>query len=109
MIDLIFYLGSEVVFVRVQGHNVLMASGTNGAQMATIDGIKLSKSGVVKEYPDLNSHPNWREEAIGRFKAKLRELSSEDAIANYVIEDLKKHGYIPKYKQIAGHRKEVIS
>ena len=108
MIDLIFYFGSEVVFVRVQGTSVYMASGSNGNQMATIDGLQLSKSGVIKEYPDLNTHPNWKQEAIDRFKAKLRQLSSEQAIANYVIEDLKKHGYIPKYKQVAGFRREIL-
>lgn len=108
MIEVILYFGPEIVIARVVGRTVYLGSQRNGAMLATIDGMKLSRAGVEREFPDLKGKDNWREEAIKRFKEKLKTFSSEDEVANYVIEDLRKFGYTPKYKQKAGFRPERI-
>ena len=108
MIEVILYFGTEIVMVRVREGKVTFCSSSNGAVEATIDGIKLSRAGVIKEFPDLKDNPLWKEEGINRFKEKIQELSSEEAIAEYVIMDLKKFGYIPKWKQKAGFRRIKI-
>ena len=108
MIELMFTFGTEYVLVVIKGHQVTFGNTSYGAQMAAIDRLKLDKAGVIKEFPDLEGHEHWRQEAIKRFKDKIMLLDSEEAIANYIIEDLKKHGYKPYYKQIAGHRKVRI-
>jgi len=110
MIDTILYFGTEIVLVRINGRNVTFGANIspNNPVMTTIDGLRLSKAGVIKEFPDLKDNPNWQQEAIARFKDKIRSFNTEEEIWKYVIDDLKKFGYIPKYKQVAGYRREVI-
>ncbi len=108
MIDLIFYFGTDVVFVRVTGKDVRFSTSQYGAMGCSIDGLKLNKEGAIREFPDLIDRWDWREEAIKRFKEKISTLNNEDDVANYVISDLKEFGYIPKFKQKAGFRREVL-
>lgn len=104
MIDAILRLGSEMVFIRVDGHDVRFSDSSG--KMATIEGLKLSRSGVTKEFPDLKDDEHWRQKAIERFKQKIKELDGEDEIFKFVINDLKGYGYIPLYKQKQGFRRE---
>lgn len=108
MIELIFYFGTDIIMIRIIGHRVTFVNSTFGAIESTIDGLKLSKSGVIKEYPELKDREDWKEEAIRRFKNKIFELNEEEAIAEYIIMDLKKYGYIPKWKQKQGFRRTKI-
>lgn len=108
MIEVIFYFGTEISMVRIRGNHVTLCSSSQGSVEATIDGLKLSKSGVVKEFPDLKDKENWREESIIRFKQRIKDFKSEEAVAEYLIEDLKKFGYVPKYKQVMGFRRVAI-
>jgi hypothetical protein len=108
MIGLIFYYAQEIIYIRIDGHNVHFSNSTFGAVETSIDGLKLNKSGVLKEYPDLKDNDNWKEIAIERFKEVINAMKTEDAIAEYIIEDLKKYGYVPKWKQKAGFRRTKI-
>lgn len=108
MIDLIFYFGTEIIFVRIQGKNVTFANSGYGMKMAPIDGLKLSYTGVVKEFPDLKDNENWKEEGIKRFKKHLSTFETEDEISQYIIKDLKSHGYVPKFMQKAGFRRKKV-
>ena len=108
MIELMFTFGTDYILVVVNHHSVQFGNTSFGTQLADISGLKLNREGVLKEFPDLITNVNWREEAINRFKDKIRLLNSEEAIVTYLIEDLRKFGYKPYYKQIQGHRKEVI-
>ena len=105
MIELMFSFGTEYILVRVDGHDVRFGNTVYGATMATIDGLKLNKAGVIKEFPDLEGNENWRIQAIERFKAKLGILATEEEISKYILEDLRKFGYTPIFKQVAGHRR----
>lgn len=108
MIQVIFYFANEIVLVTIRGNHITFATSEYGAKEAPIDGLKLSKSGVENEFPDLKDNPEWKNIALERFKQKIKELPDEDAVANYIISDLRKYGYHPKYKQKQGFRREAI-
>lgn len=100
-------MGTEIIFVRVNGTNITF-SNSGQLIMSGIDGLKLNYYGTIKEFPDLKDKLDWKDEAIKRFKEKISKMKNEDEIANYIIMDLKNHGYEPKIKQKAGFRREVI-
>jgi hypothetical protein len=108
MIDLIFYFGTEIVFIRIEGTNIRFANSNQGNQWATIDGLKFDYQGVVKEYPDLKDKQDWKDESLRRFKEKIKAMTKEEQICEYIVEDLKMHGYTPKFKQKAGFRREIL-
>lgn len=101
---MIFHFGPDVVLIKVEGNNVKFGNTSYGAQLTSIDGLKLSKAGVIKEFPELKDSPLWKEEAIFRFKKHIKRLNTERAKAKYISEDLKKHGYVLKKVQQAGQR-----
>ena len=107
MLGVIFMFASEMVEVRLDGNHVLFRSGMQPT-WATIEGLKLSYEGVCKEFPDLEGQVNWKAQAIERFRDKLASYELEADKMDYIIEDLKKYGYIPKYIQKGGHRPERI-
>jgi hypothetical protein len=108
MIDIIFQFASEYVLVRVKDNQLYFMTQNFGSQWATIDGLKFNKQGTIKEYPDLESNSEWQTIAIQRLKDKIKAMNTEGEITDYIINDLRKHGYIPKYKQRVGFRREVI-
>ena len=108
MIDLIFYYGTEIVFVRVLGTKVTFASSSNGALYAPLSGLRLNKEGCIKEFPDLIDREDWKDESLKRWQDKIDNLGSEEAVVDFIVEDLKKHGYIPKFKQKQGFRRQKI-
>ena len=107
MIDLLFFRGTEISFVRVNGHSVGFADNLSGNMFASLKGMKLDYYGCVKEFPDLKDNKNWKEEVIKRFDKKIKSMDSEEEIADYIVEELTKFGYILKKKQKAGFRAEV--
>lgn len=109
MIGIIFQFGGEIVETRVEGTNVLFRSSTYGTQFVPIESLHLDKSGVVKEFPELEGDEQWRQKAIERFKSEMKKLRNENKVADYLIKDLTKYGYIPKYKQKKGFRVEALS
>jgi len=104
MISTIFEYGSEMVEVRVNQTNCLFRTVSTNGGFVPIEGIKLEKAGCVKEHPDLKNDLEWKEKAIKRFKQKLKDYSTEKQRMNYIISDLTKHGYLPRYMQQEGHR-----
>lgn len=107
MIQVVFEFGGSHVGVEVNGETVSFYDFTV-LQHATIDGLKLNYEGVIKEHPDLKDNPEWRKIAIQRFKDYIKNLPSENARVDYLINDLKKWGYKPLYKQKMGFRPEKI-
>lgn len=103
-----FRFGADHILVSVAGNHITFANTEQGMVQATIEGLRLSKSGVMKEFPDLKDNPDWATEAVKRFKDKVSTLGTEELKVNYIIEDLRKHGYIPMYKQKGGFRPERI-
>lgn len=72
--------------------------------VAPIEGIKLSRSGVIKEHPDLEDNEDWRKIAIERLKDYMKKLDSEEEKLDYVKEELTKYGYKALFYQVKGWR-----
>ncbi|MFP4457157.1 MAG: hypothetical protein ACLFPS_05800 [Clostridia bacterium] len=89
--------------VRIKDSTCFFRSSTS-MQFATIDGLKLDKAGVIKEFPDLKENKEWRKIAIKRFKTKMKGLKTEKEQAEYVLKDLTKFGWQPISMQKQGHR-----
>lgn len=106
MIGVIFEFAGEMIEIRVDKNRVYFRRAAT--PWATIEGLKLSKTGVIKEFPDLSLSDNWREIAINRFKEKIKSFKTEEEKVDYVIDDLRKHGYIPKAMQKQGFRVKKI-
>jgi len=106
VIGVVFQFGSQIIEVRVEGVNCLFRTGQFGGAFAPIDGLQLDYRGVCREFPDLELREDWKQQAINRFKDKMKQLKTEEERINYVINDLKKFGYNPLYKQKNGFRME---
>lgn len=107
MIGVVFQFGSEFVEVRVKDNGVYFRT-SQFTNFATIDGIKLSKSGVIKEFPDLKDNDDWQNIARERFKGKIKQMKTEREKTDYIINDLKKFGYVPLYEQPQGFRPKKL-
>jgi len=108
MIDILCYLGTEIIFVRINGNDIKFANSVHGNIWASIDGLKLSYIGVCREFPDLELRVDWKQEAIHRFKEKIKLMKDEEEVYQYLIKELNKMGYIPIKKMKAGFRPEAI-
>lgn len=108
MITIFFEFSNEYILVTIKGNKVTFANTQFGAKETGIEGLRLSREGVIKEFPDLEGKDNWKDEAIKRFKKKINSFSTESQIAEYLITDLKNHGYFPKKIQREGFRPKPI-
>jgi len=108
MIEILFEFGTEAILIRIDGNSVRFSNTLFGNVMADIKGIRLSREGVIKEFPDLKESEDWKEEAINRFTEKIKGCATEKEKADYIVEDLRKFGYIPKFLQKKGYRRRVI-
>ena len=108
MIDILFYFGGDIILVKIQGVNITFATSQYGNVQAPIEGLQLNYVGVCREHPDLELRDDWKEEAIRRFKEKIKSMKDEDEIAQYIISDLSHYGYVAQYKQKQGFRREKL-
>lgn len=108
MIEILFTFGTETILVVIKGEQILFGNTGYGCQLATIDGLQLDYLGVCKEFPDLEGKNNWKEESIKRFKEKIKSFKTEQERADYIIQDLKKFGYIPVQIKKQGFRSKKI-
>lgn len=107
MIQAVFKLGGDQLLIEVDGNNVMFCD-VSDMQLTTIEGLRLDKGGVMKEFPDLKDNPDWRKEAIKRFKEHIKNMKTETERIDYVIMELSKFGYEPLYKRRKGFRPERI-
>jgi len=103
MLRISFRLGGEIIEVVSKGNNIFFSDPATN-MLTTIEGLRLSKAGVIKEFPDLKNKKNWKEEAIKRFKNHIKSLDKEEDVSDYIVKELKKYGYEPLLKQKAGFR-----
>ena len=107
MIGALFKFGNEIVEARISDNTALFRSSSQNV-WATIDGMKISKPGVIKEFPELKNDKEWKNKAKEKFKKKIKSLKTEEEQLNYVIEDLRSFGYQPMFKQKKGFRPKKI-
>jgi len=102
MIKGTFRMGGDLLDVVINNNNILFtdASGV----ITTIEGIRLSKSGIIKENPDLENDDDWKAKGIDRFKKYVNKIKTENKKIEYVKDELQKHGYQPMFKQRGGFR-----
>ena len=98
-----FQLGGEQIAVIVDSNNIMFSDVATGTT-TTIQGLKLSKAGAIKEHPDLKDDEEWRKKSIDRLKEHIKTFKTETQKINYVKDELVKHGYTPVFFQRAGHR-----
>ena len=103
MINATFKLGGELVSVKVEGNNLAFFDIGTG-QITTLEGIRFSKAGVLKEFPDLEGDDNWKKKALDRLKEHMKKKETEWEKMLYIKEELNKFGYDALYYQRAGHR-----
>src|SRR6056297_92695 len=103
MIKGTFKIGGDLIDVVVKQNNLFFWD-SNTQMTTTIEGLKLSKAGVIKEHPDLENDEEWKKKAIDRLKEHIKKFNTEDEKLNYIKSELTKHGYEPKFKQKAGWR-----
>ena len=99
-----FTNGPEKILVKIRGADIKFVSSEQGMVEASIEHLKLSHAGVVEEFPDLVDAPNWREQAIKRFKSKMKDYDTDAQRGDYIVAELSKHGYKPERWQMDGHR-----
>lgn len=107
MIDLLFRKGTQLITIRIIGHELMFAEVKGDIiRYAPIESLRLNVAGILKEFPDLEgkSEIEIRQEGLKRFKEKLKKFNSEEQIKEYLKKDLFKHGYILLVTQKAGFR-----
>lgn len=102
-----FRLGGDNIEVIIEGNNLLFSDISTGT-ITTIEGLKISKVGVVKEFPDLKNDLEWKKKALDRFKENIKSMKSSQQKIDYIIYELNKYGYEPLFSQRAGHRPKKI-
>jgi len=105
MINATFKLAGELISIKVEGNNLGFFDVGTGL-MTTIEGLRLSKAGVLKEHPDLKDNPDWRKIAIDRLKEHMKTYNSEMEKMKYIKEELNKFGYEDLMLTRAGFRPE---
>lgn len=108
MIGALFTFRGESVEVRIVDSTCYFRTSQFGSGFVNIEGLKLDKKGVIKEHPDLKERDDWREEAIIRFKDKIKNFNNEMEQIKYIINDLKKFGYMPICIQRTGFRPQRV-
>lgn len=103
MIKGTFQIGPDIIEVIIDAGNTMFRDTSSGTT-TTIHGLKLSKTGVIKEHPDLKDDNEWKKKSIDRLKEHIKKLKTEDKKINYIKDELSKHGYTPMFKQKGGFR-----
>lgn len=98
-----FRLGVDNIEVVVDGNNLYFyKDGT----ITTIEGLKLDKTGTLKQFPDLKDKEDWRKIAIERLKNHIKKMKNEKEKIYYIKDELEKYGYTALFLQKAGWRPE---
>ena len=111
MITMRFRIGGKIQVIQITGKELVFAELVGGMpKIATIEGLRLVPSEIVKKFPDLKGKPieYIKKEAIRRFKEHLKSMKSEEEIMEYVRKELEPHGYQLLMYQKSGWRPVVV-
>ncbi len=108
MIGVIMHFANDVVEFRVIGNQLHIRNSAYGSSLVPLSpgNIGLNYDGVIKELPYLKGDDKWKEKACDKIKERFRELETDDEKINYIVDEMKKYGYIPRFTQKKGHRPE---
>jgi hypothetical protein len=99
----VFQFGSDIVEAIIDGNNIMFMDVSTG-MITTPEGLRIDRSGVFKEFPDLKDDEEWKKKAIERLKEHIKTFDTSDKKLNYIKNELTKFGYVPLFKQTAGWR-----
>ena len=102
-----FKYANDVVFVIIDGNNLMFLDSMG--TITTLDGLKIDKNGVIKEFPDLKDDDDWKKKGIQRLKEHMKKFDSEYKKMIYIKDELIKFGNEPLYYQKAGFRPREFS
>lgn len=103
MINATFQLASDLVSVKVEENNLCFFDVGSG-QVTTLEGLRMSKAGVLKEFPDLKDEIEWKKFAIDRLKDHMKSFNTEMEKMIYIKNELIKFGYAPLHYAKQGFR-----
>jgi hypothetical protein len=103
MIHAQFKLAGDIFDIIVDGNN-LMFQDIGTGMITSVEGLRLSKAGVLKEHPDLKDDSDWKKIAIDRLKEHVKKYRTEMEKVHYVKDELNKFGYDALMYQQAGFR-----
>lgn len=103
MIHAQFKLAADIIEIVIEGNNLMFQDVGSGI-ITSIEGVRLSKAGVLKEHPDLKDNPDWKKIAINRLKEYIKKYPKEIEKLHYVKDELNKFGYQALFYQKAGFR-----
>jgi len=97
-----FKYANENITVIIDGNNLMFldSSGT----ITTLEGLRIDKTGVIKEFPDLKDDEEWKQKGLNRLKEHIKKMNTEMEILKYIKTELNKFGYEELYYQRAGFR-----
>jgi len=102
----------SLLVVEIVGNRIIsFATLHQGLTMySTIDGLKFSKVGMLKSFPDLKDldFAEMKKEAMKRFKQKIKEMKTEQELHAYIVDDLKNHGYVLYKTEKKGFRTNKV-
>ena len=110
--DLTFKAGSGLVVARVaQKHLFFIQYVNNVPVILSLDKIKFPQEGILKRFPDLEgkSYDEMRRISVERIRSHLHSLTTEKAVEEYVIDELKSIGCELIMKSRPGFRPIFIS
>jgi len=103
MITATFKIGGDTISVKVEKNNLFFFDVGTG-QVSTLEGLRMSKAGVLKEHPDLKGNIGWKKIATERLKEHVKKIKTEMEKIIYVKNELKKFGYEPLFYAKQGFR-----
>lgn len=98
-------MAGDVVEVVIKDTNLLFRTAGLGL-ITSVEGLRIDKSGVLKEFPDLEDNNEWRKIALERLKEKVKTIDGEMNRLYYVKDELTKFGWKPLFYQPAGFRQK---
>ena len=70
-----FGLGNELIEVIVKNNNILFYDVLS-QKTTTIEGLKISKAGVLLEFPELKKDPEWKRKSIENLKKQKKRINT---------------------------------
>lgn len=98
-----FQFGQDIIECVIDGNNLMFMDVSTG-MITTPEGLRISRDGVNKEFPDLKNDDDWKKKTIERLKEHIKKFDTNDKKLNYIKKELTKYGYTPLFKQRAGFR-----
>ena len=97
----------EVVEIRFVNNSLIVRSSVYGTQFDYIYN-SFQEEMVKKQFPELESCIDWKMKAYNKLIDKINSFQLEFDKIQYLINELKPHGYVAKYVMRKGFRPQMV-